>query len=685
MAPLLLLSGALPATLLAAGKPQERPNILWLTFEDTSPYELSCYGSQVNKTPVIDNLAKQGVQFMNAYSNGPQSSPSRSTIITGCYAPTYMMEWHRKKITTPPNIFFPQILREAGYYCTNNQKTDYNSRTDNTSCWDACNNNATYNSPDRKAGQPFFAVFNTMMTHMSRLTSVHLSGRRVSDFIAEGLDPAKLPLPPHVPDIEAVRSDYAFHMEGTSDVDRWVDIFLKDLKAHNLDQNTIVFVFSDHGGCLPRGKGFCYETSYRVPMVVYIPPKWQSMCKMKIGQQSDRKVAFVDLAPTVLSLAGIQPPARMQGMPFLGKYDTAERKYQYGLTGNQASHFTPIRTVSDGRWKYIRRYIPYKSDDLLNAFQWQMPSNLYWDKTYFEGKCTNKACELPFTRNEPELFYDLQNDPFEINNLIDDPKYAAQIDVLRKELSDHIRTTGDLGFAILSTRGKDECFYDKAHAAGYDLEGKYKLMELTATVTPKDVPMLVRNLNSTDLETKFWSVVCLAQLARKGGLPKAPAELVRVMLQSGDAQIVSEASYGLCYTDKRKEAFDFLATNRKNLLALEVLSMDKAMNSALPDKVKEMVRQIGLAPSKGVQTGEDDSGGPRIDARKIMVNWGELPAEQLYGDVNTDKALYNMGLKVNEARRPLVPTPEYNPDKLDQKPEQAPTPNKPKGKGGAKK
>ena len=230
----------------AAEAPQpERPNILWLTFEDTSPYEFGCYGNRDNHTPIIDSLARTGIQFMNAYSNGPQSSSARSTLITGCYATTYGMDWHRKQVATPPDIFFPQYLRDAGYYCTNNQKTDYNTTTDNKACWNECDKNATYNSPARKPEQPFFAVFNSMLTHMSRITSVHLDGRR--DFAAEGLDPEKLSLPPHVPDIYPIRSDYAFHLEGSADVDRWVKLFLDDLKARKLDDNTIVFVFSDHG------------------------------------------------------------------------------------------------------------------------------------------------------------------------------------------------------------------------------------------------------------------------------------------------------------------------------------------------------------------------------------------------------------------------------------------------------
>ncbi len=644
----LLSAGLLPLAL--QGAEQQRPNILWLSFEDTSDYELGCYGHPMNRTPVIDELAAHGLQFMNAYSNGPQSSPARSTIITGCYATTYAMDWHRSRVATPEGILFPQYLRDAGYYCTNNAKTDYNTRLDDKACWDENSNRATYNSPKRQPGQPFFAVFNSALTHMSRITSIHLDGRR--DFAKEGLDPARLPLPPHVPDIEAIRSDYAFHLEGTADVDKWVKIFLDDLKAKGLDDDTIVFVFSDHGGCLPRGKGFCYETSYRVPMVVYLPPKWRHLSKMATGKKCDRMVAFVDLAPTILSLAGIEPPAYMQGLPFLGEYDRAGRKLQIGLTSNQGGQFTPIRTVSDGRWKYVRRFIPYKSDDLLNAFQWQMPSNLYWDKTYFEGKCATPACALPFERNEAELLYDLSKDYFEIQNLAGDPAYAKELQRMRGLLAEHMRGTKDLGLFLRSTRGGEVSLYDRVRSEGYDLEGLYRLAELVATVSEKDIPMLTGLVASPDPDTRFWAAVNFGQLARHGHLDKAPAELVRLM-DDTDGQIANEAVYAVCYTCDRKAAFDNLLRRKSNTPnVVEVLSMDKAMTALLPDEYKDMIRARAKAEGEAKAGASADETERNVANRKILVNWGELPAEELYGP-----NVYEAGLKVNKMRRPLIPTP----------------------------
>ena len=625
---------------------QERPNILWLTFEDTSSYEFGCYGNGSADTPVIDSLSRVGIKFNNAYSCGPQSSPSRSTLITGCYSTTFAMDWHRGKVATPDNILFPQYLRDAGYYCTNNQKTDYNTKTDNRSCWDECSNTATYNSPGRKPGQPFFAVFNSGLTHMSRLTSVHLDGRR--DFAAEGIDPEGLDLPPHVPDIPEVRSDYAFHIEGVNDIDKWVRIFLDDLKEKGLDDNTIVFVFSDHGGCLPRGKAFSYESSFRVPMVVYLPPKWQHLSKMPAGD-CDRLVSFADMGPTVLSAAGIEPPAYMQGLPFLGKYDTEEREYQIGYMTNRSLHYIPSRTISDGRFKYIRYYIPYKKDALFNYFQWEMPANLYWDKAYFAGECS-ATTSRPYEYAPAESFYDLSADPFELNDLIGNPEYAGMADKFRKALSEHIRNTGDLGLLPMTAR-QEGSPYEKVRAEGYDLEKLYSLAEMTACVTADDIPYLKSVINgSGGSEFKFWATVNMAVLAAKGELSDGLEELGK-MLAGEDYLAAQEAAFALCHTEMKDVAFREMSRNRKLTPALEVLSIDPETRTEFPDYVISSLAQASeayLQKERKKMPGAGDG----IGERKVLVNLGLIPAEDLYGP-----KVYKTGLKTNKMTRPLRPLP----------------------------
>ena len=414
--------------------PQDRPNILWLTFEDTSFYEFGCYGNRDVHTPNTDSLAAHGVLFTNAWSNAPQSSPARSSLITGCYATTYGMDIHPVSTDTPENILFPQLLRDAGYYCTNNRKTHYNTTLDNKSCWDECDKTASYNSPQRKEGQPFFAVFNTATSHMGRVRTFHTDGRR--DYTLEGIYPQLLDLPPHVPDLAEVRSDYAGHLEAVQDVDKWVGFFLEDLKKQGLDDDTIIFIFSDHGGCLPRGKGYLYETGLHVPLIVYFPEKWRHLAPGSPSGQnrpSDKDTTpgleytspagFVDLAPSVLSLAGIKPPAHMQGKALMGQYASGAHRYHYAFATNHLHHFTPVRAVSDGQYKYIRSYMPYRQFALRNYYQWGMPSNKAWDRLVLGGHNTNPDWDQPFGTHPAEMLFDLEADPFELHDLSADPEY----------------------------------------------------------------------------------------------------------------------------------------------------------------------------------------------------------------------------------------------------------------------
>ena len=626
----------------------DRPNILWLTFEDTSQYEFGSYGNPDAITPVTDSIAKCGIRFVNAYSCGPQSSPARSALITGCWSTTYAMDWHRKRVKTPEDIFFPQILRNAGYWCTNNQKTDYNSTVDNNSCWDECSDNASYNSVGRKAGQPFFAVFNSNLTHMSRLTSVHIDGRR--DFAKEGQDPQKLELPPYVPDLDAVRSDYAFHLEGVADVDKWVGIFLNDLKDKGLDDNTIVFVFSDHGGCLPRGKAFAYESSYRVPMFVYLPKKWKCLSNEKTGVGSDRLVSFCDMAPTVLSLAGIKPPEWMQGVAFMGKYEGPERERQIGYMTNRTIHFAPSRSISDGKFKYTRNYIPYKRDALFNYFQWQMPANLAWDKGWQEG-ILKPEHQQPYLEKTAEAFFDLENDPFELNNLINDKRYSKLISQFRTELSEYLRNSMDIGLLPVTAR-EGESPYLRVREKGYNLELLYRLAEMTATVSGKDIKELNSVLTSEQpSEMKFWATVAMAQLSLKETLTKEAIDNLTDMLSCGDYMVEQEAAYALCHTIKSDKAISYLASHPEMTSTLECLSLEPEMKKCFTKDIMDML----WGRSKEYEVKERKSmpnGHARVDARKVLVNLGLIQADNLYGP-----NVYDAGISVNKKRRPLKPTP----------------------------
>ncbi|MEA4935870.1 MAG: sulfatase [Paludibacter sp.] len=637
----LLLSNAVLAAFA-----QDRPNILVLSIEDTSWYEFACYGNKCVQTPNLDKLASDGIMFKYAYSNGPQSSPARSGIITGAYASTYAMEQHRSGPATPPNIFYPQLLRDAGYYCTNNAKTDYNTTTNNKICWDECSNKASYNSANRPADKPFFSIYNAGMTHMGRVRSYHLDGRR--DFTKDGINVNNAPLPAHLPDIPEVRSDYAFHLEGVKDVDTWVGIFVDDLKKRGLFDNTIIFFFSDHGGCSPRGKGYLYETGVRVPMIVYMPQKYREQFGVT-PQTADKPVCFIDLAPTFLQLAGAQAPARYQGESFFKPLD-GRTKYQYGVCGNQATHFQPLRSVSDGRYKYIRNFIPYKQHALRNYYQWGMPANIGWDSIYQKG-LTNDITDNPFKCKFAEELYDLSVDQFETNNLADLPEYNDIKLSMRQKIDEFVTNTVDLGYVLRGQREKLNV-YDYCRAPGYPLTQLHRLANLTCRVQTSDLPELQTALTSTYQEIRFWAVVNIGQLAYTGKITTAPAGL-KNLLKDTSLEVAAETAYALCYLGEAPLAINYcmnLIRSRKNYLeaisTLEVLSLDDRNTEFF---TTDIITELKTFTPVTNYASEKDLG---IMVRGVLVNLKQFPANGIY-----DRSVYEEGLSVNKTRRSLVPRP----------------------------
>lgn len=631
----------------ANNKKKERPNILWVTFEDTSSYEFGCYGNKDVHTPNADSLAAQGIQFMNAWSVAPQSSPARSSLITGCYAPTYGMDVHPVSYDTPADIFFPQRLREAGYYCTNNSKTHYNSTNNNKACWDECTKTASYNSPKRGKDQPFFAVFNTVTSHMGRIRTFHTDGRR--DYTKEGIYTELLTLPSYVPDLPEVRSDYAGHLEAVQDVDTWLGFFLKDLKDKGLDDNTIIFFFSDHGGCVPRGKGYLYESGLKVPLIAYFPEKWKHLANGKSGKDNSL-VNFTDLGPTVLSLAGVKPTKNMQGKAIFGEYASKEeRKVQFAFAANQLHHFMPVRAVTDGHIKYMRSYIPYRQFALRNYYQWGMPSNKAWDKLVLGNHNTNPDWALTFDAHPAEMLFDLDKDPGELHDLSSSPEYAEVLAKMRNELSNHIRSTHDLGF-FLPTSRTGHVLYDVVRKEKYPMEELYKLVEAAGIGDIASLPLFEKAIASSHRDMRFWGAVGYAELAHKKQISQCPQALAD-LLKDEDPYVASEAAYAAAYLGKPQEGIARLINPAKEedrkigYSSLECISLDPTMR----DYIRQFLPQLKEAAETLPRKKNEDSG---LMVRGILVNLGELDIKLLHGP-----EAYKEGLKLNHGRRPMVPLP----------------------------
>src|SRR4051812_3363488 len=254
---------ALP--LACAAQEQARPNILWITCEDIGP-QLRCYGDEYAVTPNLDALAARGVRYSHAWSNAPVCAPARTAIISGMYPPSTGSENMRSMVNLPAEArMYPCYLRDAGYYCTNNAKEDYNLEHTGK-VWDESSPNAHWRN--RKPGQPFFAVFNNLGTHESQIR------KRPHTLVG---DPAKVRVPAYQPDTPEVRHDWTQYYDNIQAMDTHSGTILKQLEEDGLADSTIVFFYGDHGAGMPRSKRWPYNSGLQVPLIVYVPPRFRQL------------------------------------------------------------------------------------------------------------------------------------------------------------------------------------------------------------------------------------------------------------------------------------------------------------------------------------------------------------------------------------------------------------------------
>jgi N-sulfoglucosamine sulfohydrolase len=392
---------------------KEQPNIVWIVSEDNGPF-LGCYGDNLATTPTLDKLASEGILYENAFANAPVCAPARSTIITGMYPPSMGTQNMRSTYPIPESIrFFPQYLREAGYYCTNNSKQDYNMPKPD-GVWDESSRTAHYKN--RAEGQPFFAIFNFTKSHES---SIHKSV--ANDSLRH--DPAKMNLPPYHPDTPEMRHDWAQYYDKIEDMDGLVAGVLSELEDAGVAENTIVAYYSDHGGVIARSKRFVYESGTHVPMIWRFPEKYQHLAPGIPGERTDRLVSFIDLAPSILSLAGVEIPEYMQGKAFLGEQQAPPRDYVHLFRGRMDERIDKVRAVRNKKFRYIKNYMPHRIYGQYIEYLWRAPSCRSWEEAYLAGNC-NEAQSAFWEEKPAEELYDVAADPWEVNNLAADPAYS---------------------------------------------------------------------------------------------------------------------------------------------------------------------------------------------------------------------------------------------------------------------
>ena len=422
-----------------------KPNILWIVTEDNSLHYMNLYTKGGAEMPNISSLASEGIVFNNAFSNAPVCSVARSTIITGVYSPRIGTQYHRRMslVKLPDDVKpLPVYLKEAGYYTSNNSKEDYNFIKDGE-IWDESSGKASYKN--RKKDQPFFHVQNFHNTHEGQL---HFDQEHLENALkTNNLDSVK-PFPYH-PDTPTFRYTQSLYHNHHKDVDKEIGKFIKKLEDENLLDNTIIFYYADHGGVLPRSKGYIYESGLNVPLVVRVPEKFKKLSPFKAGSRTSTFVEFVDLVPTVLSIAGIEIPRSVDGKPFLGKKLKKSKLEKQNTTFGYADRFDEkydlVRSVRVGKYKYIRNYQPFNVDGLYNFYRYKMLAYKEWYKLFQDGKLNEVQSQF-FKPRAPEALYNIDEDPHEIKNLAKDKNYIEILLDLRRKLNDHLVSINDLSF-----------------------------------------------------------------------------------------------------------------------------------------------------------------------------------------------------------------------------------------------
>jgi arylsulfatase A-like enzyme len=496
------LSALLAFVLVARATAAELPNILWITCEDIGPH-LGCYGDAYSITPNLDSLAAKGMRYTNASSNAPVCAPARTTIISGLYPPSTGAEHMRSLVNLPAGFrMFAQFLRDAAYYATNNSKEDYNLEKPGR-VWDVSSKKAHWKN--RRKDQPFFAVFNHEISHESQIRNAIDAADRIHD-------PAKVHLPAYHPDAPEVRRDWAQYYDRITMMDRQAGEKLHELEKAGLADSTIVFFFSDHGSGMPRNKRSACNSGLNVPFIVYFPPKWRHLApkEYKPGGTSDRLISFVDLAPTILSLAGIKAPDWMQGTAFCGKFEAAEPTFSYGFRARMDERYDLVRSVRDKQFMYVRNYMPHRIAGQHVAYMFQTPTTQVWQKLFQQGKLN--AAQSAFWQPRPiEELYDLKADHDEVRNLAGQHEYESVITRMRNAHEAWERRIKDVDLLSeweMHARSKGSSPYDVGHSPGkYNFDAVFSAAKLATSGQSSDLPNIVELLQDSDSAVRYWAAI----------------------------------------------------------------------------------------------------------------------------------------------------------------------------------
>ena len=533
-----------------------QPNILWITCEDLSPI-LGCYGDRVANTPNIDLFAQNAVRFTNAYASAPICTPARSSLITGVYASSMGTHHLRGVVPKSDKIkCFTEFLRERGYYCTNNVKEDYNFITPEEA-WDESSDSAHWRN--RKPEQPFFSVFNFMVTHQSQTRYGIEKLNEINSTLDEKdrINPDDVEIPPYYPDTPIVRNNIASLYTQVHIMDKKFQEIINQLEEDGLRENTIIFFYSDHGTGLPRGKGYLHDTGIKVPLIIEFPEKYNHYSPAKAGAFSDELVNFIDFPPTVLSLTGIDPPKHMQGNPFLGQYKKDSNDYVVSIRDRRDEVLMFSRSIRTDKYHYIRNFLPHRPRMQRNFYSEITPIRQELRRLDNLGLLQSNEDWLMEDSVPVDELYDTETDPHELNNLAQEAEHLEIMELLKRNLFSWMVETKDLGLVPeyeMIEKSKDGPPYD-TFSGNFDPKPILDLVDKIGR-GKQHIDSFNFALQSSNPVYRYWGATGLAALGQNAVESK---ELLQSTLNDPVPYVRFAASEAICNIGYPRKGVEILS------------------------------------------------------------------------------------------------------------------------------
>lgn len=597
-----MLGALLPKNILLSQKRNKLPNILWLSVEDMSPH-LGCYGYKDAITPNIDKLAAKGIRFTNAFTVAGVCAPTRSSIITGMYPTTTGVQNMRsggegkEKTSTPkPDAevkFFTEYLIEAGYYCTNNYKEDYNFITP-SGAWDESSKTAHWKN--RPTDKPFFAVFNYVRTHEG---SIKVDDQTHEEYVKRSSDNQRqnydeMTPPPYYPNTQTTRKYWGRYLELITAMDYWVGDNLKELEKAGIADDTIVMFWSDHGVAMPRAKRWIYDSGTHVPLIVYIPTKYRDLVDVPVNGTNDNLISTVDFAPTMFGLTGLKVPDRMKGSSFLSSSDKNE--YVFSIRDRMDERYEVIRSVRDKRYRYILNFTCHKPYYQHMEYSEKSPVMKEIRRVQKKDKVP-EIVSLYTGDKKPQMeLYDIKNDPHEINNLAYNSDYESHQQRMHEALLAKMFETNDLGLIPEPELVKLSKKFGSRYKIGKQTGFRKLLQRLinTALIAGKplnnDLEPLLAGINYEEASVRYWACIGLGNLKTKSN--KILKELI-TGLKDESSSVRVAAAEALIKHNQTAETVEILTAELKSdeewtrLMAIIVLDENIELTKLLSEEIEE--------------------------------------------------------------------------------------------------